>query len=477
MTPFVISTAIIYLGILVIVTIWSRHGRNMRTPDQYLFGGRGFASLLSFIGISATLFSAFTLQGMPAFFYSHGAAAWIFLGVTDVCLAGMLLWGGLRLRDVARKARTGSGRVRNITDLLLANKAPAWAVYTYVLAMTIFLLPYLTIQVKGASILMQEQLPLGSTHFAWSIMIVSVLSIYGFLSGIRGVYMTDAIQGALLLGAILFVAISILQSTGLHQLFSDVEAVEPMLLGAPGPSGLLGWQFLLISFISICLMPYTQPQLATRILVARSDRTLVVTCIGLAVFSVLVILPALVIGFRGVVVAPDDPSGFLTRVLIGHIPAWIAGVFVVGIVAAAMSTADSQILAVGTEWATALGQGPIAERKYANLTTKMVAATLAIAALVLAQSDIRSLVLFSINSFIGTSLLLPLIVGACSRSRPTALPLMFVSVLALVVFVLSLAGVIPPRIANLRIELGLYGILALALAIHFGTCQTRRARQ
>lgn len=463
MKTFVIGYGAAYLLILVLVTILARRGRNMNLPREFLGGGPGFGAFLSFIGISATLFSAFTLQGMPAFFYNHGAAAWIFLGVTDVCLAAILMWGGLKLRRVAGTSRTKAAPVRHITDLLRARGSDTWVRWVYVLAVTLFLLPYVTIQIKGASLIMHSQLPIGNSHLIWSILIVLVLAAYGFLSGLRGVYLTDSIQGSILLFAVLFVSLSILRDTGIQDLFNHVEAVDKSLLSAPGPMGVLGWQFLLISFIAICLMPYTQPQLATRVLAAKSDRALITTCIGLAVFAFVVILPTLIIGFRGVAVAPSDPAGFLIAVLQQHVPHSIAGLFLIGILAAAMSTADSQVLAIGTEWATAIGNGPAFERKSMIPMTKLVAALVLTIALVFAQSDFKSLVLFSVNSFIGTSLLLPLIIGGCSGKHGR--PLVWVSVALLAAFLLALIGVIPNKLLGFRLELMLFTTMGVATAI------------
>ncbi|KKM15214.1 hypothetical protein LCGC14_1698290 [marine sediment metagenome] len=455
---------LIYLGFLV----WYSHRswrrlKGQEDPKDFLFDRATIGPVLGFIGISATLFSTFTLQGMPAFFRNHGIAAWVFLGVTDVCLAAILLSAGLALRKIAKQAREGG--VNNITDLLCAKQSPPWVRWTYVIVVTLFLIPYVTIQIKGASVLFQAAQPLGETHLAWSIIIVTVMLAYSCFGGIRAIFVTDGVQGAILLGVSWLLAVLILRNAGgMESLVANVFQVEPALLSAPGPAGLLGVQFLLISFISICAMPYVQPQLATRVLVVKDDRTFVMVAIGLSVFALFVILPTMVIGLRGVGMASDMPGGFLSAILSSDGGPVVHALFVIGVLAAAMSTSDSQLLAVGTEWGSVLRKKPIGEDSGSPLVVKIVAILVGAVALAFAQTGFRSLVLFSINSFIGTSYLLPAIIGASTRDGRGRTFLGGVSLGCVLAFVLVIFGVLPKELCGIRSELWLFGLAASCVA-------------
>ncbi|MCP4811522.1 MAG: sodium:solute symporter family protein, partial [Planctomycetaceae bacterium] len=79
-----------YLGLLGLV-MWKAYRANQASGD-YLLAGSDVGVFLGFLSFSATLFSTFTLMGMPDFFRVHGVAAWIFLGVTDAALALVVLW-------------------------------------------------------------------------------------------------------------------------------------------------------------------------------------------------------------------------------------------------------------------------------------------------------------------------------------------------------------------------------------------------
>ncbi len=437
---------------------------NSNTNHHYLFGS-GFGFMLSFFGIAASLFSTFTLQGMPAFFKNHGIASWVFLGITDVCLASLLLYFGLKMRHFARNLSINNLAIsnsainkqakspKNLTEWLKQSGLPKWVVLFFVMSVTVFMIPYITIQIKGTAMLLQTAIPLGSSHFLWSLFMVMLMMAYSWFGGIRAIFVTDMVQGLVLLltvWAIAFFAIN--ASGGMGNLFAQVATIEPALLSAPGPKGVLNWQFLLIGFISIVLMPYVQPQLFTRVLVAKDDKTFARSTVALAVFAILVILPTLFIGLRSVTVAQAMPEG--------------DALFIVGVLGAAMSTADSQLMAIGTEWGSAVTEQDIQKHPKAKVLVKSIGAIVAVVALMLAQTSFKSLVLFSINSFIGTSLLLPIVVASvlpktgCNKQRWL---LIGSSVFAVAIFLPVLFGILPKMVFGLRIELYLYGLEALCL--------------
>ncbi|MBF0384106.1 MAG: hypothetical protein HQL69_24090 [Magnetococcales bacterium] len=461
MSSKVILLSILYLGFLIGVLKKVRRQDHL-SANKFLFLDGRVGPWLSFFGISATLFSTFTLMGMPAFFRNHGIAAWVFLGVTDVCLAGILLGGGLWLRKRASaldKAAPEKKSHYNITRLLSLSGTRRWVIWVYVFSNTLFLLPYLTIQIKGAATLFQSAVPVGGTPLFWSILFVFVLFLYSAFGGIRAIYLTDTVQGIVLFAVVYIVSGYILNETqGIYGLFAQINEKRPDLLTPPGPSGLLGVQFLLLSFISICAMPFVQPQLATRVLLVDKHTNFVRTTMGLGVFAFLVILPTMVIGLYGSSFSGQGPSGFLPELLTETVPPWVHAAFVVGVMAAAMSTTDSQLMAIGTEWSSALNKTHDNSMYISKTTVKWVSFILAMLALVLAQTDFRSLVLFAINSFIGTSLLLPIILTAILQTRGA----IFAQTLAagsIILFAAKLFQFLPKTWwFDLRMELWLYMI-------------------
>ncbi len=457
----------IYLLFLAVVA-WQLAKQKNKTQQHYLFGS-GFGFVLSFFGISASLFSTFTLQGMPAFFKNHGIGSWVFLGITDVCLASILLFFGLKMRHFIQNISQNSTTkhpIKNLSEWLKHSGLPKWTLFFFISAVTIFMLPYISIQIKGTAILLQTTIPLGSTHLAWSILMVILMMTYSWFGGIKAIFVTDMVQGLVLLftvWAIAFFAIS--ASDGVGNLFSQVAQINPALLSVSN-TGVITWQFLLISFISIVLMPYVQPQMVTRILVAKNDKAFAQSTIALSIFAILVILPTLFIGFRSVVVSQTISEGnFLLNMLTSDAPVFFYALFIVGVLAAAMSTADSQLMAIGTEWSSTLFKENIQTHKRAKLSVKVIAGAVAIVALILAQSSFKSLVLFAINSFIGTSLLLPIVLASTLQNKTYRQWLIYSSVGAVLIFLAVLLTIMPKMLFGLRMELILYAVLASVIVV------------
>ncbi len=457
----------VYLLFLAVVA-WALAKQKNKTQQHYLFGN-GFGFILSFFGISASLFSTFTLEGMPAFFKNHGIGSWVFLGITDVCLASVLLFFGLKMRHFIQNLSLNSATkhpIKNLSEWLKHSGLPKWTLFFFVSALTVFMLPYISIQIKGTAILLQTAIPLGSTHLAWSILMVILMMTYSWFGGIKAIFVTDMVQGLVLLftvWAIAFFAIN--ASDGVGNLFTQVAQINPKLLSVSN-TGILNWQFLLIGFISIVLMPYVQPQMVTRILVAKNDKAFAQSTIALAIFAILVILPTLFIGFRSAIVSQTVSEGhFLLNMLTSDAPISFYALFIVGVLAAAMSTADSQLMAIGTEWSSTLFKENIQTHKRAKLSVKLIAGTVAIVALILAQSSFKSLVLFAINSFIGTSLLLPIVLASTLQNKVYRQWLIYSSVGAILIFLAVLLTIMPKMLFGLRIELILYAVLASVIGL------------
>lgn len=458
MKTYLIVFASIYLGLMVFFFIkYMRQKKTINNSNEFLFANSNIGVIFTFLGILATLFSTFTLQGMPSFFKNHGIGSWLFLGVTDVCLAGFLLYFGLKFRKFAKSLE---GNPKNIIELLKSGGSGKIILLFYILATTIFMIPYITIQIKGAAFLFNAAIPVGETHLFWSCVMVLLMLLYSSTGGIRAIYTTDSIQGFLILVTTWVIAFFAIKSAGgVEAIFINANEYSQALMSIPGPKGVLNWQFLLISFISICLMPYVQPQLATRVLVAKDDKTFIKATLVFAFFVILVILPTIFIGLRGV----SYEGNFLVQILQNDVPAIFYALFVVGVVAAAMSTTDSQLMAIGTEWGSFFSKESIGLNQKAKLYVKLSATIVALVALVLAQSSFKSLILFSINSFIGTSFLVPIIYSLTVEKKIVKNLLVFISIFCVVVFMLSLIGFVPKMIFGLRVELFLYFIITLVL--------------
>lgn len=142
-----------YLAALVAASIGARN--QTHSADDFMTAGSDLGLLLGSLTVAATLFSTFTLLGMPDFFRSHGVGAWIFLAVSDGALAFTIIWFGVHLRQRA----SANGPFRGLAGLLRNCFGNRWAGFLYLTGIFIFLIPYVAVQIRGVSIFMNAIFP------------------------------------------------------------------------------------------------------------------------------------------------------------------------------------------------------------------------------------------------------------------------------------------------------------------------------
>lgn len=254
-----------YIAALVAATIGARN--QTHSADDFMTAGSDLGLLLGSLTVAATLFSTFTLLGMPDFFRSHGVGAWIFLAVSDGALAFTIIWFGVHLRQRA----SANGPFRGLAGLLRNCFGNRWAGFLYLTGIFIFLIPYVAVQIRGVSIFMNAIFPETLPVWGWATLLVAVMLTYSELGGLKAIIYADAIQALILLSATLTVAYGcIVNFGGIVEMFDQVEAINEALLSVPGPAGLFSTQFLAAWFIVIVLVPVTQPQISIRLVIMRN---------------------------------------------------------------------------------------------------------------------------------------------------------------------------------------------------------------
>ncbi|MBR9997319.1 MAG: sodium:solute symporter family protein [Cyclobacteriaceae bacterium] len=447
----------VYVGILIFLAWFSRRGIN--NASDFMMGGFNVGTVLGFMTFAATLFSTFTMMGMPDFFRIHGIGAWIFLAVSDGAMVYFILWFGYRLRALskARDFRGMSGLLKEIYDT-------KWASYLYFAVIFIFLIPYVAIQIRGISIFLDAAFQDLMPYWAWALIIVGIMIIYSETGGLKAIMYSDTLQGILLLTVVWIIAFRLLEdSNGMKVLFDEVKSIDPELLSVPGPAGLFNIQFLVASFIAILMIPVTQPQISTRLMVMRSLGAMKRMSIGVGFFAMLVIFPTVIIGMYGAVNYTGVPTAdFLSGVLIYEHPELLATLVMIGLIAAAISTSDSQIFAMGSELRSLLKGDEISVLK----KTKAGMLIFAFFAFIFSLISSDQLVMLARVSFAGTAMISPVILVAVFFRDKATKSILWISSIAVIAFILSLIGWLPPLILKIQTDLFLFIILFITTALH-----------
>ena len=451
MIKWLIVLGVIYISTLGFLAIRTRK-RTKGTKD-FIFAGANIGLVIGFMSFAATLFSTFTLMGMPDFFRTHGVGAWIFLAFSDGVMVFFILFFGYILRK--KVATRGFHGMSQVLQDCYQNK---WAGYVYFACIFLFLIPYTAIQIRGIAIFLHAAFPGSFPIWAWAVAMIVLMLLYSETGGLKAIMFADVLQGTILLIIVWVIAWSCIESFGsMKEMFTEVERINPRLLSVPGPNGLFSFQFLLASMLVIVMIPVTQPQLTTRLVIMKDQKSTHRLAIAVGCFAMLIILPTAFIGFYGAVKYPDsNTADFLAGVLLFDQPGFIAAAAIIGLIAAALSTSDSQIFAMGSEL-----RSLIAIKDKTLTRTRIGIIFFALAALVFSLIASDRLVMLARVSFAGTALAAPMILAAIIRERPPSKWIVVLTAVAIVVFISSLLEIIPAKVGFLRMDLALLLILGL----------------
>ena len=456
MNGWILGIGSVYLCTLIAAALRAR--KSNHSDNDFLMAGSNLGALIGCLTVAATLFSTFTLMGMPDLFRNHGIGAWVFLGFSDCALAFVALWFGINIRR-----RISADDFNGFSGWLGQKYRGRHATYVYLFGIFVFLIPYVAIQIKGVSLFLNSIIPGVMPSWAWSIAIVGVILAYSELGGLKAIIFADSIQGVVLFGATIIIASSCVSYFGgIGPMFDSIESTSPALLSIPGPSGLFTYQFLIASFLAIAMIPVTQPQMGTRLIIMRDSSSLARMAVLLALFSFVLVLATLPIGLYGAALYPTSATGeFIAQVLVYDQSPIIAAVVVVGLIAAAISTADSQLFALGSE----LRSG-ISKPQYRSLAlVRSAIVVFALSALVVSLVSNTNIVLLARTSFAGSALLAPMILSAVFFPKQLHRLIPLLTGLGLMIFLASIFGLTGDVVWGLRMDLLIFIAVALGTLI------------
>ena len=432
-TFYAILAIMILIGISAWISYRTRH-ESRKNIEEFYVAGRNIGWIITFLTFSATLFSAFTLVGMPGFFYTHGIGSWTFIAIADTFMALMVPLVGYRIW----KAGKVFGFVTP-AQFLGERYESRSVLYIAVVVQFLFLLPYMSIQAIGIAKLLQSAA--GIPYLIGLIIALIATYIYIETGGMRAVAWTDAILALTLFIGAYAVSLWFLGKHfgSLSNMFHRVYRVKKDLLTIPGPRHLFTTTMLISFFIMIFAMPATQFQLTTRYFIAKDVKTLKKSMIGMAIFASFVLFPSMILGIGAAYVWPHLKSGdmVLGRVLSELSPLLIV-IGIIAVFAAALSTIDSQLLLLSSLFTRDVvlelkGELSMKEKLRIN---RIVVLVLSLIIFFISLNPPKLIVQLSILSFAGTLQILPAMLGALYWRRATGTAAAWSTVVGILALVL-----------------------------------------
>lgn len=358
----IIATIVVYLLVMLAIGfIFSK--KNSNSEDFYL-GGRKMGPLVTAMSAEASDMSSWLLMGMPGLAYLSGIAdpGWTAIGL------GVGTW--LNWLIVARKLRRYSANINAITVPEFYSKRyhDKSNVLNAISALVIivFFIPYTASGFAACGKLFNSLF--GVNYTVAMLVSAAVIVGYTIMGGFRAVSTTDLIQSIVMTVALaVVVCFGVTKAGGMDAVMENARglagyftmtASHDAVTGAAKPYGILT----IISTMAWGLGYFGMPHILLRFMAIKDEKKLVISRRIATIWVFIAMSVAIFIGVVGLAMTKAGElevlEGSASETVIvkiaglisqhGILPAIVAGLILAGILAATMSTADSQMLAAAS---------------------------------------------------------------------------------------------------------------------------------
>ncbi|WP_022931310.1 sodium/proline symporter PutP [Treponema bryantii] len=450
-TIAMIIAFVLYLGLMVLVGL--RNAKDNNSAADFFLGGRKVGPWVTALSAEASDSSAWVLMGLPGLCYLGGfkETFWTAIGLI---VGTYLAW--LFIAKPLRKCSIAFGDSITIPEFLTNRFKDK----THILSIVsvFFIVVFFTIYTASGFVACAK---LFRSVFGlnWNtgllIGFVIILS-YTILGGYKAVCTTDFIQGSLIFIAFIVSGIVIVASLGgfgnaVNQVSSFTERALSGEFGSAMLKAFTGNKSFspmsAVSAFAWCLGYFGMPHIIIRFMGCRSNKEIktarrigitwmIISYIGAVLIGALgtayLLNKGIILGANASEVTTSGlkalgagtQEAVFSETMLRMFPAFIAGIFLCGILAASMSTADSQLLSASSAIGQDIYKGLIkkdASDKTVMLISRISVFVIAIVGLILAlnpDSSIFGLVSYAWAGFGGT--FGPLIILALYWKKTTA---------------------------------------------------------
>lgn len=345
-----LAAFILYLAVMLGVGFYfSKKSSNV---SDYFLGGRQMGSWLTALSAQASDMSSWLLMGLPGAVYISGLGeAWIAIGLA---IGTYLNW--LFVAKRLRKYSEVAGDAITIPEYLQNRFSENSSALRVVCAIVIFVF-FLIYTASGFNATGKLINTVFGVDYEIGLIIGAlVIVVYTFLGGYFAVVWTDFFQGMLMFCALMLVPIILWATIGSDAgeiLTSVPDNPQYMSLIRGSDGNLYSWQYIL-SNVGWGLGYFGMPHILVRFMSIKSSSMIKKSRIIAIVWVLITLFASVAIGFLGYaymahtgmeIFADASTSETVFMVLVQKLlPAFLAGIFLCAIVAATMSSSDSQML-------------------------------------------------------------------------------------------------------------------------------------
>ncbi len=396
---------------LLMILIGALNSKN-ETNEDYFLAGRGLGSWTAALSAQASDMSGWMLMGLPGAIYVAGTGeVWIAIG--------LLIGTALNWMFVARRLRkytivaNNSLTIPSFFENRFHDKKGALKIVSSIIIILFFAVYTASAFSSGAKLFSRVFGAAGDENTMYLVgLIVAavVILIYTFLGGFKAVCYTDFIQGMLMLVAIL--AVPILAYAAITRDFGSLTNALTVNGGVADAAGYLSFfkdsdgnpltAVNIISNLAWAFGYFGMPHILVRFMAIKSDREVKKSRVIAIVWVVLSLTAACILGIVArAYLNPqlsDSETVFIETIKSifsgNFVLVFIGGIFLCGILAAIMSTADSQLLVTASAVSEDMYKGVIdknASEKKALNVGRIAVVVIAVVAFVIALNPNSSI--------------------------------------------------------------------------------------
>ena len=418
---------ILYLALMVVVG--AIYARRNASAEDYFLGGRNLGGFVAALSAQASDMSGWLLMGLPGSVYALGTGqSWTAIGLLIGTICNWLFISK-RLRNYTIRANNSltlpeyfENRFHDKSRVLLLVSS---------IAIVIFFLVYTASALAAGGKLFNQVFGI-DYRLAMTIGAVVIL-VYTFMGGFLAVCTTDFIQGMLMLVGLLavpLIALAIMGSGNVSSLLdeSNVAGGAASYLNLFQNGGQPHKFVYIISQLAWGLGYMGMPHILVRFMAVRDEKELKKSKGAAIIWVVLSLVFAVVIGVVGraylypeILEGGDTEKVFINMIIKMftediRLPI-VGGIFLCGILAAIMSTADSQLLVSASSVSEDIYKGVMkkdADDKKVLLVSRITVLVIAVIAYIIAldpNSSIMGLVSIARTGLISLAVFI-VIIGA-----------------------------------------------------------------
>lgn len=342
--PVTLEQGIFGLYLLVVLIVGIVAARyTERTPGDFYLADRTVGTVVLGLTFTATVLSAFTVQGIGANVFASGPGTFTFLAIAAVLYTVVFATVGVVLYRVGRSMDvvTPSEYIRQRYE------SPALGVL-YLAVTGLFMLALITAQLLGGGVILDALLDI--PYELAIVLMAGFMLVYIHIAGYRGVIWSDTLQAVVLFGTLGGIVAYIMATMDPNSLATGAAVETEGILSFAGPIELWTPLFVITFALAFVFGVPAYPHTIQRYFSAADGDTVRKSGFVFAIVAVPIYFFGAVLGMwaPGIVPEPPDPDWIIPLVVEALMHPVVFGVFMASAIAAIMSTADSTALTMSS---------------------------------------------------------------------------------------------------------------------------------